>query len=227
MVNRVIRTPLMVAVVALWLLAALLGGTAGAAHSGGEGEGPVYSACRRIGGDIIKIHLDTEADRPCKPWQTVITWNAQGPAGADGIQGIQGVPGEPGLPGADGDVGPEGPAGPSGIDGGVGPAGPPGPPGADGLPGADGAVGPAGPPGVLGFYNVSVVSPPSAGVEFVVVQAFCDPGDQVTGGGFQLAVADDNVTSSSMSGEGWLVQARVQGPGRTVLVTARCADLTP
>ena len=108
MVKRVIRTPLMVAVVALWVLAALLGGTAGAAHDGGEGEGPVYSACRRIGGDIIKIHLDTEADRPCKPWQTVITWNAEGPQGPQGPQGTQGVPGEPGLDGADGAPGLDG-----------------------------------------------------------------------------------------------------------------------
>jgi len=107
----------MVAVVALWLLAALLGGTAGAAHSGGEGEGPTYSACRRIGGDIIKIHLDSEADRPCKPWQTVITWNAQGPQGPQGIQGIQGIPGADGLDGADGPVGPAGPPGLPGLDG--------------------------------------------------------------------------------------------------------------
>lgn len=107
----------MVAVVALWLLAALLGGTAGAAHSGGEGEGPVYSGCRLLGGDIIKVHLDSEADRPCKPWQTVITWSAQGPAGADGIQGIQGVPGEPGLAGADGEDGAVGLPGLDGADG--------------------------------------------------------------------------------------------------------------
>jgi hypothetical protein len=65
----------------------------------------------------------------CKDNETALTWNQQGPAGADGRAGAAGVAGPQGEKGEKGDTGPQGEkgdTGPAGQDGAPGPAGPAG-----------------------------------------------------------------------------------------------------
>lgn len=100
MVGRVLKTPLSAALVATFLLAGLLAGSAGA----GE-HGTVYTGCRKLDGVIIKVWADFEPPRVCQPWQTVVTWNQTGPPGLPGPQGEQGPQGLQGLPGEQGPPG--------------------------------------------------------------------------------------------------------------------------
>ena len=78
----------------------------------------------------------------CKDNETALTWNQQGPAGADGRAGAAGVAGPQGEKGEKGDTGPQGEKGDSGP---AGQDGAPGPAGQDGAPGPAGPAGPAGP----------------------------------------------------------------------------------
>ena len=121
----------------------------------------------------------------CAATDTLITWNAVGPAGDPGPAGPAGEAGPQGEPGPQGDPGPAGEAGPQGP---VGPAGEAGP---QGEPGPQGPVGPAGEPGpqgeqgppiqtASGYVQVprnerTVVVEPGVGVDFgtvVVVTPF-------------------------------------------------------
>ena len=72
----------------------------------------------------------------------------------------------------------------------VGPQGEQGP---QGEPGPQGEQGPQGEPGVLGFYTVESAVTTVYGNNDKVVDVFCDPGDQVTGGGYQSVSFDPNV----------------------------------
>ena len=77
----------------------------------------------------------------CRPNETLITWNIQGPHGATGATGATGAAGPTGPTGA------QGIAGPAGEDGETGVQGPQGVQGPTGATGATGAAGPAGPAG--------------------------------------------------------------------------------
>jgi hypothetical protein len=112
-----------------------------------------------------------------------------------------------GRRGRRGDQGPQGPAGPSGP------------------------AGPQGPPGVLGFYTVasSPVSVPGAG-SVGSAAATCDPGDSVTGGGFEtvgaaIFFAD---VSAPTGTDTWTVTGKnFAGTAIDLIAHAVCADETP
>ena len=100
MVGRLLKTPLSAALVAMVLLGGLLSAAAGAV----DGD-TVFTGCRKLDGVIIKVWTDSEPARQCKPWQTLLTWNVEGPpgsAGADGLPGVDGQDGQDGAPGLDG-----------------------------------------------------------------------------------------------------------------------------
>jgi hypothetical protein len=101
---------------------------------------------------------------------------------------------------------------------------------------------------VLGFYTVTseLVEPPLTFSELHQLNARCDVGDSVTGGGFRMlgfsefindfGVTDNIVPTSSRPidgsvgfGEGWGVMAKfpVDHVDLKLVVFAVCADLTP
>ena len=75
---------------------------------------------------------------------------ATGAAGPAGLQGLQGATGPAGAAGATGPIGPAGAQGAAGPSSPAGPAGPSGPAGQIGPTGATGAIGPVGPAGAMG-----------------------------------------------------------------------------
>lgn len=77
----------------------------------------VYSACVTRTGALYGV---TTATAQCRPGDSIISWNEQGPVGP---QGPTGEPGPQGPRGPAGDTGPVGPQGPPGADGQQGPAG--------------------------------------------------------------------------------------------------------
>ena len=101
--------------------AMLFGGSAGAAS-----YGQYITACVKKESELVRI---ISPGQHCRPNETEMGWNQQGPTGTAGPQGVQG---------------PQGAAGPQGA---IGPAGPPGPQGLQGLTGPGGPLGPAGPQG--------------------------------------------------------------------------------
>ena len=129
--------------------------------------------------------------------------------------------------------------------GGAGPQGPPGPPGAPGAlgaPGAPGAPGPPGPPGPPGggtstFYtrSATVLATDGVNVEKITVEADCDPGDPVVGGGFTHDVLPgghstpvDITNAPNGTGTGWIASIeRIMPVGSPLTAWARCADVTP
>jgi hypothetical protein len=115
-------------------------------------QNQVYHACMQSGnlplpnaGSIRMI--DTERGQNCNRFETPISWNANGVAGATGATGPSGLAGPSGATGA---AGMDGATGPSGIAGATGPAGDVGPTGAAGRPGPTGADGPTGDTGPSG-----------------------------------------------------------------------------
>ena len=148
---QTLKTPVGAAIAATLLTAGLLSGVA-AAQSSNDQE---FTGCLTLRGTIIKITVNDEPPRVCKPWQKQITWHQQGP------EGIQGPVGEQGP------QGPVGPPGPQGPVGNQGPVGEQGPPGADGVTGYE---------VVLELSEINT-SPTKA------IVAFCPPGKQVLGGG--------------------------------------------
>src|SRR5690348_6308544 len=94
-----------VSLVAVGLLAGLLvSGAAGLVSADGGGSSTIY-ACVNPGDGAIYV---VGANGQCRPNDTPLSWNIQGPAGPIGAQGPQG---------------PQGPAGPAGMQGPQGPAG--------------------------------------------------------------------------------------------------------
>jgi hypothetical protein len=115
-------------------------------------QNQVYHACMQSGnlplpnaGSIRMI--DTERGQNCNRFETPISWNANGVAGATGATGPSGLAGPSGATGA---AGMDGATGPAGIAGATGPAGDVGPTGAAGRPGPTGADGPTGDTGPSG-----------------------------------------------------------------------------
>jgi hypothetical protein len=120
-------------------------------------QNQVYHACMQSGnlplpnaGSIRMI--DTERGQNCNRFETPISWNANGVAGATGATGPSGLAGPSGATGA---AGMDGATGPSGIAGATGPAGDVGPTGAAGRPGPTGADGPTGDTGPIGPIGAS------------------------------------------------------------------------
>ena len=80
----------LIAIAALAVVVAALGGVGYAAIPGSNG---VISACRDSKG-ALKV-IDAEAGQTCGPNQQPLTWNQQGPAGPQGPVGPQGPAGPP------------------------------------------------------------------------------------------------------------------------------------
>lgn len=99
--------------------------------------------------------------------------------------------------------------------------------------GPTGLQGPIGRPGVLGFYtrfNLGGACPDGFNCAAIAV---CDPGDAVTGGGFEHGAvsSDGNVTvmqSLPTSDTIWqVILGNYSGSNVDFRAYARCADLTP
>jgi hypothetical protein len=127
----------------------------------------VFNACMlRATGTVRLIDPSLPSSNPlghCDTrFETQVSWNQQGQAGAAGSSGPKGdagPPGQQGLAGEAGATGPQGPAGPAGPKGDpcpatdpacVGPKGDQGDPGPAGPPGPAGDTGAAGPAGAQG-----------------------------------------------------------------------------
>ena len=158
----------------------------------------------------------------CPKGSRKVKWPVQGPAGPQGPIGPSGAQGE------------IGPAGPEGSQGGQGPAGPAG--GA----GPQGATGPAGPSWTVTQRTSSgFVFAPGGGSVGTSLQASCQSGEIVLGGGFSLdqntafisaAIVMMSRPFDSGSTQGWEVAASNNtsfGVGTNGTVYAICADTTP
>lgn len=98
---RRLQSPLAAALASSLLTATLVGGVAVAQTS----QPPVITACVQSQTGNVRI-VDAPAD--CKPNESGMAWNQQGPPGPQGEPGPQGQPGE---------KGPQGDPGPAGADG--------------------------------------------------------------------------------------------------------------
>jgi hypothetical protein len=98
-----------------------------------------------------------------------------------------------------------------------------------GMKGETGATGPQGPPGVLAleFYTSTQLSGFVCPIGGTTV-ASCDPGDAVSGGGWDCSDPGGcTVQSNSPSGDdAWQIVGCAE-VGAELVAVARCADLTP
>jgi hypothetical protein len=148
----------------------------------------------------------------CKKNEAPLTWNIEGP------QGIPGEKGETGDTGSQGEQGIQGIQGERGIQG------------IQGEQGIQGLQGEQGDPGILGVYSSSEtveVAPYS----HAFVDAYCQPGDYATGGGYGAELGLDpfvNIPNPVDSAEWWTAGA-FNPTGAPLDVTAYvvCADVTP
>src|SRR6516164_8269734 len=103
-----------------------------------DGAGAVHGcySTRAVNGSHVFVLQDTGTN--CPAGTTPISWNQQGPAGANGSQGPAGPTGATGPQGPAGPQGPQGSAGAQGPQGSAGPQGPQGPKGDKGDTGAPG-----------------------------------------------------------------------------------------
>jgi len=129
--------------------AMLFGGSAGAAS-----YGQYITACVKKESELVRI---ISPGQHCRPNETEMGWNQQGPTGTAGPQGVQGPQGAAGPQGAIGPAGPPGPQGLQGLTGPGGPLGPAGPQGSGGTAGPQGAQGAQGPAGPAGPGGLMVV----------------------------------------------------------------------
>ncbi len=134
--------------VAAGLTATLLAG--GVAVAAGEtpalaGSSKIYACYSDTTGTLAR--LDYPKVKKCPSGETLISWNASGPQGAQGAKGSQGAIG---ARGAEGAQGARGAAGPQGAQGWAGPQGARGAQGAAGTNGSQGSAGPQGPTGAQG-----------------------------------------------------------------------------
>ena len=104
--------------VALGVAIALTGLVMGIVAASIPGQGNVIYACYVKATGALRV-IDHPTAK-CLAFETLISWNQQGVAGADGANGEDGADGATGANGA------TGPAGPTGAPGPIGPAGPPG-----------------------------------------------------------------------------------------------------
>jgi len=162
------------------LAAIALGASFGATITAwADNDSAVISGCYSNQTGALRI----VADGPCRPEETGVQWNQQGPLGPAG------------PPGAQGPAGPEGPAGPQGPHGVQGPAGPQGPTG-----------------GFAGRVVVSsAFTVPQSTAEFTyVATAICPVGKVVLGGGYDVEQAGVNEVRESRPEtapgiEGWRI----------------------
>ena len=110
-----------------------------------DGRGVIHGCYQKNEGQLRVI--DTGRGERCRPSETALSWNQQGPHGAAGPQGPKG---DTGPQGPKGDTGATGPQGPQGGTGDTGPQGPKGDTGATGPQGPQGATGDTGPQGPKG-----------------------------------------------------------------------------
>jgi hypothetical protein len=133
------RTRTRIFLAGIVLTATLVGGVAWATIPGDNG---LYTACKLNATGTIRL-IDpslpsTSLLGHCTSYETKISWNQKGPAGAVGVAGPAGPAGAKGDAGP---AGPQGPRGDTGAAGANGPQGPAGPAGADGKNGVDGKDG--------------------------------------------------------------------------------------
>jgi hypothetical protein len=133
----------------------------------------------------------------------------------------------------------------TGTQGPAGPQGPPGPQGIQGIQGIPGLIGPQGPSGitqlnatnVYSVNNVTTTTPPQT---FTFGLAFCDPGDLVLNGGYNLIGSDieandtistvfDQAISNPTVGIGWAAGVSVNEETSLIRLTvnALCFDNPP
>jgi hypothetical protein len=177
----------------------------------------------------------------CQSTETKISWNRQGPAGADGLagpvgatgargpQGLQGAKGDTGPRGLRGDAGPrglqglkgqdgkDGAQGPKGEDGKQGPAGAKGEDGKDGKNGEDGKNGKNGEDGKDGKDGTSGTTAHTISRAFRITDdgdstVLCASNEVVTGGGY-IATALNlfEPMGSAPIGNGWTVRMHKGG----------------
>lgn len=115
-----------------------------------SGDVSAIRACVNPANRSMRILLPSET---CRPNETLVIWNTQGPKGDQGPQGAKGDEGPVGPQGVQGPVGPRGETGPVGPQGDVGPVGPQGLTGPIGPQGEQGPKGDTGPQGSQGFQG--------------------------------------------------------------------------
>lgn len=132
----------------------------------------------------------------------MVSFQAQGPAGATGATGPTGVNGPSGAVGATGAAGPTGSAGPTGAVGGAGPTGPAGGVGPTGAAGATGANGPTGaasmvpgPTGATGAATLTINLICANTCTQYGLQALVPVGNGALN---QVAMTNDSTTTSSL-----------------------------
>ncbi len=92
-----------------WTLIGLVTGvllTSSSAFSDGT---DTYTGCLKENGQLQEVAIGNSPQKACKAKDAQISWNAEGPPGADGADGAQGPPG------ADGEEGAQGPKGDPGA----------------------------------------------------------------------------------------------------------------
>jgi len=126
-----------------------------------------------------------------------------------------------------------------------GPPGPPGPQGIQGIQGIPGLIGPQGPSGITqlnatNVYSVNNVTSTTPPQTFTFGLAFCDPGDLVLNGGYNLIGSDieandtistlfDQAISNPTVGIGWAAGVSVNEETSLIRLTvnALCFDNPP
>jgi hypothetical protein len=138
----------------LSIAAVLFAVAGGIAYATIPDSGNVYTGCMLK--NIGTVRLIDPSLPPgnlmshCTAFETKITWNQQGQAGAPGPAGPKGDTGATGPKGDTGPAGADGAPGPKGDTGDAGPPGPKGDTGDTGPKGDTGATGPQGPQGLRG-----------------------------------------------------------------------------
>jgi Collagen triple helix repeat (20 copies) len=115
-------------------------------------SGGVIHGCYQKNEGQLRV-IDSSQGDSCRPSETALSWNQQGPQGTAGPQGPKGdtgATGPQGPQGATGDTGPQGPKGDTGATGPQGPQGATGDTGPQGPKGDTGMTGPQGPKGDTG-----------------------------------------------------------------------------
>ena len=130
--------------------ASLATGVTAADTHGSSGSNTTYYACLSKAGALSKVGT-TSPDCDHKG-SSIISWNSQGPPGADGVAGATGPQGPAGSTGPQGAKGDTGATGSQGSQGVAGPQGPQGP------KGDTGSTGPQG-PGAQSTYAPTVAAP--------------------------------------------------------------------
>jgi hypothetical protein len=223
------RSRTLILTVALAATLALAGGAALATGAIPGADGVIHGCYNATNGQLRVIGSGSDS---CKDHETAIQWSQTGPQGPQGIQGIQGEQGvkgdtgeqgPQGIQGPKGDTGEQGPQGEVGATGAQGDKGDKGDTGATGATGATGPQGEQGPqgvpgePGPQGIPGASGVATTNIREETInlyatdgpsSVEAYCQAGEILTGGGFD--VPSDNqlvhITASKPEpGNSWKV----------------------